>query len=124
MVKRIIKMRKYSYAPNFIVALVLYMSIVSFSKCANIATCAEEDHFKENGYSGIVIRKFLNGKNHRFRTLSLTGGDEMILVLDTTKLYDFVQPGDSLIKKRGSKEVFVKRNGKVVSYVVYFDCIR
>jgi hypothetical protein len=117
-------MRKYSYAPNFIVALVFYISIVSFSKCANMAMCAEEDHFKENGYSGIVIRKFLNDKNHRFRTLSLTGGDEMILVLDTTKLYDFVQPGDSIIKKRGSKEVFVKRNGKVVSYVVYFDCNR
>lgn len=66
--------------------------------CDALIKTTKDIHIK-----GIVKKKFLNETNHLEKTL-IVDSDEIqstvILETDRSGLYEYAQPGDSLIKKR------------------------
>jgi hypothetical protein len=99
----------------------ILMTITSQS-CRNLAICADANEFRRSSYCGTVVNTFIDQKNHRNLTIVLKGDRTLILPVDTSGLYTFLDKGDSLIKIKNSDSLLVKRINMVHSFKVYYGC--
>lgn len=77
-----------------VILLVLMILGIHFSK----TTKEWEDHRVQSfGFEGVVIRKFKDRQNHNDRTIELSSFRKLSPV---TAVYNFIEVGDSLVKKQ------------------------
>ena len=69
---------------------------------------------KEENYSGIVIKKFINYDNHAIRTVILKNSQRVTFY---DSFYKKINIGDSLSKKKGDPIVWLyKKNGRILFF--------
>lgn len=70
------------------------------------------EYYRNDIYSGVVIKKFINREQHNHRTLIIKQKDiEHVVLFNFVMegLYEFIEVGDSLSKKSGSLDLRLKR---------------
>lgn len=78
--------------------------------------------------SGLVLDKFYDSANHNHMTIAYSEGNDdtksMIIVGETGEIFEFVNVGDSLIKKPNSVyyKIKYKTSGKDTLIKIETDC--
>ncbi len=77
--------------------------------------------FKKLTIDCIVKNKFVNKANHSSKTIQFNNCRDLIIIkeLDTLSFFDFVEPGDSIVKFIDTDSVKVYRQMDVNSFKVY-----
>jgi len=107
------------------VLFIVMVLIANFNRDAlnDSYSCTIAKDFKRMEYSGIVLKKYIDQKNHRFRTITFKqGASDIVLSKDTSQLYVFVNVGDSIVKKRNDDYLTLFRASKVYTFKIYFGC--
>jgi hypothetical protein len=102
--------------------VLLVIAYLNGSKFNNSLGCSMADDFKKESYSGIIIRKFIDQKNHRARTVLLDNGTNICLARDTSQFYEKVNVGDMLKKIKNDSSLIVNRHDKTSAFNIYFGC--
>ncbi len=84
--------------------------------------CAMFDDFKRESYSGEVVKKFIDQKNHRAETVILDNGKNINFVSDTSHFYEKINVGDVVRKIKNDSSLVVNSHGKLSSFTIYFEC--
>ena len=107
------------------IAIVILSSILVVTngdKCNTSLACSRLTKFKGEEYHRVVSKKYLDQKNHRFKTIEFREGDPIVLARDTSSFFDFIQPEDSLVKIQGSDTLSVYRRNSIYKFEIYFGC--
>jgi len=107
------------------ILFMLLLSIAYYNRDAlnDSYACSKSDEFRKMEYSGIVSKKFIDQENHRFRTILFKEDvSDMVLADDTSSFYVFVNPGDSIVKKKNDDYVSLFRASKIYTFKIYFGC--
>jgi hypothetical protein len=83
----------------------------------------EDDKFLV--FKGIINRAFEDKENHNTKTLLIeNNGDIQVfyLAFDKSGLFEYLQKGDSVIKKYKSYDIIVKRNDEVKVFKLDYNC--
>jgi hypothetical protein len=76
--------------------------------------------------SGRVLNKYRDKRNHYMRMLEFTSGNATlktdILMNDGSGAYDFIAPGDSVVKDLRSMQLQVIRDGNLQTFILSFGC--
>jgi|TARA_R100000541_G_scaffold54364_2_gene62844 hypothetical protein len=70
------------------------------------------EYYKEYTYSGLVTNKFIDSEQHNYRTVIIRNdekSDIFLLDFETSGLFEFIQVGDSIFKKKNSLNLRLKR---------------
>ncbi len=70
------------------------------------------EYYRNDIYTGVVIKKFINREQHNHRTLIIKQKDKEHVVLFNFVmggLYEFIEVGDTLSKKSGTLDLRLKR---------------
>lgn len=92
----------------------------------NESRCKSEKRAVEGHVAGVLTRKFLDKSSHMWKTIEYSIGNHvnqsLILLNDQSGAYDFILPGDSIIKELNSLELKVTRNGNTKVFMLDFGC--
>lgn len=71
-----------------------------------------------------ILKKYIDKKNHATKMIVLSNQGSIIEIgyedRYTENFWEFIQPGDSMVKKSGSLDVKIKRGEKEFNYT--FNC--
>jgi len=107
------------------ILFMLLLSIAYYNRDAlgESLACSKSDEFRKMEYSGIVSKKIIDQENHRVRTITFKQDvGDVVLSRDTSQLYTFVNPGDSIVKKKNDDYVSLFRASKIYTFKIYFGC--
>jgi hypothetical protein len=80
---------------------------------------------KEIHYNGIITKKFIDEKEHNYPIIKIDEGEKIIvynLSSDISGLFDFLKEGDRVIKRQGTNNIVVQRDGKEASFTLDYGC--
>lgn len=94
----------------------------------NESRCRSEKRAVEEHIEGVLNNKFLDTSSHMWETIEFSNFNKakrtsLVFLNDQSGAYDFIVPGDSIIKELNSLELKVTRNGKTKVFILDFDCI-
>ena len=115
------------------IVLVLYLMgyilpyvFVSREAVVNNSNCRDEQMANNEIIQGTVKLKFRDKDNHMWKTVEYTDdiGSFTTLIFrnDESGAYDFLIQDDSIVKKRGSLDLQVFRNGQEQAYKLEYGC--
>ena len=82
--------------------------------------------YKNYNLQGVVLNKFINKENHNDKTVIVKEkyGLENILILDADigGVFNYIEVGDSLVKKDGDLFLLINRNGRDTIIDFKFRC--
>ncbi|RQO63981.1 hypothetical protein DBR40_26570 [Pedobacter sp. KBW01] len=102
-----------------VILVILYLNGQKFYRTL---TCAMFDDFKRESYSGEVVKKFIDQKNHRTETVILDNGKNIYFVSDTSHFYEKINVGDIVRKIKNDSSLIVNSHGKLSTFNIYFGC--
>lgn len=105
---------------NYLI-LILFLSNLA-SSCVTPDDMAEE--YEAGCIKGVVTEKIHHEWNHDFKAVRLNNNcNEKLEFLSfmggEPKFWNYVEKGDSLIKKKNTKVIYVKRDNLVMEFVLY-----
>ena len=106
--------RTYRSVLYSIIGVIILMPTIFFTNIPSIESrrCKRFNNYLEHQVQGIVKSKFNDSSNHNIPTLNLNNDKrETETVIFISELYEYLRPGDSIIKKSGSSEISVYRDG-------------
>ena len=117
-------MNKFKKLWRFLGIIGLIATLIFFLKQpSNNEICLQQyEKEKYNFFNGIVTNKFINKKEHNYKTLILDGKRTIWMNWDLSGLYEFIQTNDSIIKNKGSYEVKLYRNSIEYKFSIDFGC--
>jgi len=84
----------------------------------------EED--KNYGYEGDVVNKYIDSLNHSYPIVvfgpGYKGTERIDYTHDVSGLFEFIQVGDKVIKKKGTYDVVVTRGDKESIFTLDYGC--
>lgn len=116
------------------IALLLYLMgyvlpyiFVSREDVANNSNCRDAKMANNEFVEGTVKRKFRDKDSHMWKTVEYAGDKgisftTLIFRNDESGAYDFLMQGDSIIKKPGSLDLQVFRDGQKRIYKLEYGC--
>jgi hypothetical protein len=84
--------------------------------------CSDLKNFKKTTFSCVVKGKYIDRENHSVRTIQLVNREDIIVLADTSKFYDFIAEDDSIIKSLDTDTINVYREGQIYNFKIYFGC--
>lgn len=95
----------------------------------NESRCRSEKRAMEEDITGILIRKFMDKSSHMWETIEYSNPDKslqssVIFLNDQSGAYDFIEPGDSIVKELNSLNFKIIRDGNTRVFTLDFDCVR
>lgn len=69
--------------------------------------------FKNEDWNGVVLKKYTDSLNHSAETFEIQGNIKIVMGRDGTDFFEFIQKGDSIVKKKNSDTVHVHRQAEV-----------
>lgn len=81
--------------------------------------------FKKSNFKGIILNKYYDQKNHRTKTLIIKINDKnakLILPNDTSRFFDFIIVGDTVLKQKSTDFIGVYRKDSLKEFKIYFGC--
>jgi len=105
--------KAYIYLIIFIIILIGSVIIYLFTnKVLEITSIDPSDYYVKDEYSGDVINKFIDKKQHDYRTVVIKQeNNEHTIIFSFVMggLYEFIEVGDTLSKKSGTLDLRLKR---------------
>lgn len=94
----------------------------------NESRCRSEKRAAEEQIAGVLTNKFLDKSSHMWETIEYSNFDRskrtsLVFLNDQSGAYDFILPGDSIIKNLNSLELKVIRDGNTKVFILDFGCI-
>ena len=105
-----------------IIVLVSFFLVKNTDRFSNSLACTKLEEFKREEYSGIVSGKYFDQKNHRAGTVNLTNKKAIILPKEPSSFYDFIQPNDSIVKRKNNGYLIVYRDALVKQFKIDYGC--
>jgi hypothetical protein len=97
----------------FIVLIIGSTIVIKFTnKVLEMTGGDPSEYYRDDIYTGVVIKKLINREQHNYRTIIIEQDDKEQVVLFsfvTGGLYEFIEVGDTLSKKSGSLDLRLKR---------------
>jgi hypothetical protein len=91
-------------------------------QAVNYYSCKDLEKFKLSQMDCVIKRKFIDRKNHSFRTIDFVNCESMVVIKDTSSFYDFISEGDSITKPLDTDTINVYREGQIYNFKIYFGC--
>jgi hypothetical protein len=89
----------------------------------NHGQCEKKKSFYSSHFRCTVVNKFIDKPNHSFETIEFDNCSKFIVVPgDTSGLFNFLRPGDILVKKKDSEKIVVQRASEEFDFLLYFGC--
>lgn len=107
---------KYILLANIVLLVVIIFVVNRNLPTPNEINKTAFESIKLTKFEGLVIDKFMDKKNHNHATLKLRnsfGEQNIILTRDKSKIFDFIQVGDSVSKEYGDLNVYIERGGEL-----------
>ncbi len=105
-----------------IAMIVLVIAYLNGQKFYRTRVCFMFDGFKRESYSGTVVKKFIDQKNHRTKTVILDNGKNIYFIRDTSSFYEKVNVGDIVRKIQNDSSLIVSSHGNLSTFNIYFGC--
>lgn len=89
------------------------------------ARCAAFQEIKFVVFNGIVDSVFEDKRNHSINTLNINSSGNIqtvYLEYDRSNLFNYLQPGDTVIKEYDTEVVLVSREGVITRFEIDFGC--
>lgn len=110
----------------YFISFVLPFLFVSKEKLVEEARCRDQKEALEESIKGILTGKFRDNRSHMWETIEYSSEfgtkQSIIFVNDQSGAFDFVLPGDSLEKTKGSLVLTITRKGERIKYQLDFGC--
>lgn len=104
------------YIIFIIICCLIIGSIIIYlftKKVLEITSGDPSEYYRNDVYSGVVIKKFIDRQKHDYRTIIIEQDDnkEHVVIFSFVMegLYEFIEVGDSLHKKSGTLDLRLKR---------------
>jgi hypothetical protein len=113
---------KYLIASFFISPVIFFFVLGLFVPSSS---CQLQTDFKKSTFTGVLINKYLDMKNHAIKTLDIKIVNKeinLILPRDTSSFFDYVLIGDTLLKTKSDSVISVIRMGSLKKFKIYFGC--
>lgn len=120
-------MEKLKYIFTIVFANIITAYIFFNLECKN-AECSTQKRHRIRDFSGIILEKYINKKNHSMPYLKITNQnqkEEHILVypISNTHKYRRIMIGDSISKLRGELDYKIYRDEEQIEVIEFnFDC--
>jgi hypothetical protein len=92
----------------------------------NKSRCDDEKKALEENFEGVVKNKFRDKKNHMWETIEYVNafGTHLSLIFlnDASAAFDFLEPGDTLIKDGGNLEITIQRDDVIQKFRLDYGC--
>jgi hypothetical protein len=101
---------------------IAFIALVLIGNIGPSKACKDRMDFVGSTYKAIVIKKYLDKKNHNYKTILYSNSNKlsiMRLIDDTSGYYEFVKSGDSVYKLKHSEYINVNN---IKKFKIYFDC--
>jgi hypothetical protein len=75
-------------------------------------------------FNGVVLGKYIDTKNHNYKTCLILAAHDTIKVLldfDRSGLYSYLNEGDSIMKSSGNSKIIVIRNNISKEFVLRYE---
>lgn len=124
---KVLKTKCYTLGLSLVVGLVL-LPVAFFAAIPTIddRRCDQRDRFLGKEWHGRLTKSYVDSQNHNSWTIELKSGNRTFINSDFNWSqrddFEFLQPGDSLSKRRGDIYVTVIRNDQVKEIIFDFGC--
>ena len=112
--------------PLVIISLYYFLREPIIETLQEAGACSIENQVKEEVLNGILVKKYLDEKNHLHKTLTLRKDssefESHLLVSDLSNTYEKLEAGDSIVKAKGSLEFVVYRESNQYRFRLDFQC--
>lgn len=110
----------------YFITFILPFLFVPKEKIIGKSRCRDEEKALEESIYGILTNKFRDNRSHMWETIEYSDASgaiqSLIFMNDRSGGFDFVLPGDSLKKAKGSLELTIARKGEIKKYRLDFGC--
>jgi hypothetical protein len=105
----------------------LFVAILLLGISGN-TQCRREDSAMKESIDGKVINVFRDSTHHNYETLTFLMDSEnkrsYILRSDQSGIFDYLLPGDSIVKREQNLVMEVFRDGAMVTFALHYECDR
>ena len=112
----------------YFIVFVLPFLFVPKEEIIDRSRCKDEMRAMEESVIGIITSKFKDMDSHMWETIdysSSTGSNRSLIFMnDRSGAFDFIVPGDSLFKAKGSLVLIITRKEGSRKYQLDFGCSR
>lgn len=84
--------------------------------------CSDLKVFENTTIDCMVKEKYIDRKNHSFRTIDFVNCENMVIVKDTSSFFGFIAEGDSITKPLNTDTIYVYRADEIHRFKIYFGC--
>jgi len=107
--------------------LSLVLGIIFFVyQTKKLPSCEEYyEQEKEISYNGVITDKFIDKRNHNYHIIKIDEEGKIIdynLSSDLSGLFKFLEVGDQVIKKKGTNNIIILRNGEKTLFMLDYGC--
>jgi hypothetical protein len=116
-------MQKIKRLSGYLIFIIAVILLIKFSnRYGNKQTVK---FYNELSFNGIVVKKYINEKQHNYPILEIMQSDKKIqevnLSTDNSGLFEFVQEKDSIVKIQGMLDVHVFRNSEDMVFILKWN---
>lgn len=111
-----------SYA--FLALTMIFVFLLSYFEKDMIKShnCSKLEKFYKSTFNGIILKKFINQKNHNTETIIFGNTQELIMYRKGGLFYENLLVGDSISKELNTDTIIVYSNGNITKHKINFDC--
>ena len=110
------------------VLFILTLTILYLTKRESLGislSCSNLEEFKRTEFNGQVVKKYVDQSNHNSKTIQIQDHDhvfEYVLIQDTSGFYEYVKPGDSLLKFKNDDHIKLMRDKLSRKFKIWYGC--
>lgn len=113
--------------PKWYVALSMIFVVAFFVYNYENPSTVRSNKFQQDlllSIKGLLIDKFIDYKNHEYKTCKIQRGDDtltLLMNLDRNDIFNYLEIGDSIFKKPGDSLVIVKRENNTRRFYLNYE---
>lgn len=113
--------------PKWYVALSMIFVVAFFVYNYENPSTVRSNKFQQDlllSIKGLLIDKFIDYKNHEYKTCKIQRGDDtltLLMNLDRSDIFNYLEIGDSIFKKPGDSLVIVKRENNTRRFYLNYE---
>lgn len=98
-----------------ILAIIVFLVFYFLIPSVNYSNCINAERFMKSSFEGIVVNKYLDNQQHSVPTIEVLNDhgqvNKLYLFGEYSGLYESISLHDTIVKSKGSSNVFKQRNG-------------
>ncbi len=123
---KIIRILKILVPPILVLGFFLY-AIYRLPNTLNSSLCTDEDLAKKIELIGVIVSKYRDKNHHDNKAIGIINEEGVItqstfLVNDRSGVYEYILPGDSIVKPSGRLDLNLYRNDSFKIFYLDYGC--